>query len=304
MSLLIFNRGQALSSNDLFINIRAANSSLIDPFSITYAVFDNSSGTPILKSGPTETPVKITVGKYYAPYVIPLDAELGDWLLIWTIQETSLTTPYTAQQPFVVAPADFLVGPYSSLLINPLIPNNEGIIRLIYRLRVLLRDNNPDRNYHFLPPTPEREIQGYTKKFRFIWEDYELYEYLLAGMNRINLAPPLTGFTLEGLPLQWTTLLLDAARIYAIQAITANWIADEFEYSISGVSLNLEKSQKYQALKENLEAQVEKQLELAKQTLKFVKGIRQQKYSVGVSVALGPYTGRGTTSIKNYIFGK
>ena len=44
---------------------------------------------------------------------------------------------------------------------------------------------------------------------------------------------------------EWKALLLTAAMSWAIQMLQNNWIADEFDYSIGGVSLNLEKSSKY-----------------------------------------------------------
>ena len=75
-----------------------------------------------------------------------------------------------------------------------------------------------------------------------------------------------------------------------------NWIVDEFDYSISGVSLNLDKSSKYQSMKDSFEAEYEKILEMAKRSIKIVVGLSQPRYGVGISSALGPYSRPGTQS--------
>jgi hypothetical protein len=53
----------------------------------------------------------------------------------------------------------------------PSFTGNADIDHLIYRLRILLRDNNPDRNYRFRPPSSSKFIQGQTQVFGFVWED-------------------------------------------------------------------------------------------------------------------------------------
>ena len=53
----------------------------------------------------------------------------------------------------------------------------------------------------------------------------------------------------------WRSALLWGALVLAAQALSFQWVANEFGYSIGGISLDLEKSSKYQALRADAEAQ-------------------------------------------------
>lgn len=167
----------------------------------------------------------------------------------------------------------------------------------------MLRDNNPDRNYRFRPPSTENYLQNQTQVFGYIWESEELYEYILMGIDSFNLAPPVTGVTLNNMPPRWTTLILLRAAGFACAALAMNWIADEFDYSVSGVSLSLEKSSKYESMKNNFWGEFDKGLELAKRSIKIVKGLQQPRYGIGISSALGPYSRPGIQSRRNYVSG-
>jgi len=72
-------------------------------------------------------------------------------------------------------------------------------------------------------------------------------------------------------------------------------------YSISGVSLDIEKSSKYQAMKDEVGAEYDKLVDAAKRSIKIIVGLRQQKYGVGVQSALGPLNRPGVQSRKNLI---
>jgi hypothetical protein len=72
-------------------------------------------------------------------------------------------------------------------------------------------------------------------------------------------------------------------------------------YSVSGVSLDLEKSSKYQAMKDEYVAEYDKLVEAAKQSIKIIKGLRQAKYGVGVASALGPLSRPGVQSRRNWV---
>ena len=74
-------------------------------------------------------------------------------------------------------------------------------------------------------------------------------------------------------------------------------------YSISGVSLDIDKSSKYESLKESYIQEYDKARDLAKKSIKIIKGVKQSKYGVGVSSALGPYRRPGTQSRSNYVSG-
>lgn len=122
--------------------------------------------------------------------------------------------------------------------------------------------NCPDRNYRFRPPTHEGTINQFTRVFGYIWEDYEMVEYLERGVDYVNLVPPLTGFnTLDAMVRArppWREMIIYAAMSHALMALSINWVAEEF--SIHGsekitvttpegdVSLTLEEL--YEALNE------------------------------------------------------
>ena len=116
-----------------------------------------------------------------------------------------------------------------------------------------------------------------------------MYEFLLMAVDELNSSPPVTGITLDNAPERWRTNLIMRAAAFACGAVTLNWIADEYDYSISGVSLSIEKSSKYEAMKDNFLAEWEKSRELIKASIKIVKGLRQPRYGIGISSALGSF---------------
>ena len=78
--------------------------------------------------------------------------------------------------------------------------------------------------------------------------------------------------------------------------VLSNGMLAHNSYSISGVSLDIDKSSKYLSLKE-------KMLDQAKSSIKIVKGLQQPRYGIGISSALGPYSRVGVQSRRNYISG-
>jgi hypothetical protein len=84
-------------------------------------------------------------------------------------------------------------------------------------------------------------------------------------------------------------------------ALAINWIADEFDYSIGGISLNLERSSKYMDIKRNAEEQFDKLTEAKARTTKYIRGLAQPRYGRGVRSAFGPATGRGVLSPRSFV---
>jgi len=165
--------------------------------------------------------------------------------------------------------------------------------------------NSPDRNYHFRPPTHEETIQQFNRVFGFLWEDEELVEYLDRGLDMVIAAPPRTPFQgIDQLVLykpEWKTLLLTGAMWFALNALRLNWIVDEFDYSIGGVSLSIDKASKYESAASSASDQFDKMLEKAKLTVKVIKGLQQPKYGIGIRSAFGPYTGAGVLTPAKFI---
>ncbi len=289
---VVYYPGQSLTSKDLYIIIRNHLGHYIDPFQITYGIFQRISGFDVLISPPELTPIRTDVGQYYAQWAVPGDALAGDYYIKWSFSETPMNEPSTAIQEFAVVDANVIVT-------NAFSDNSSKLIR---KLRFILRDNNPDRNYHFMPPAQEETIQGFTTKFGYVWEDEELYEYLDVAVSDINNMPPLEGWSVDTMPTRMYAMLLNNAAAIALRALAINWSHEEFTADISGVGLNLEKSSKYLAAKENFESAYARQIEEYKTYgVRFILGIRQARYGMGVTSALGPFSRVGVQSRRNYI---
>jgi len=214
-------RGTTTGPNDLIIVVRDTSNNLINPYRVEYAVYDFTTGIEILMGAPVNVPVQISTGNYYAQVVIPADARIGVWRIRWTVQEYSTDPVYQSVQEFQVLGDNTI----------PSFTGDTGVDQLIYSLRIILRDNNPDRNYRFRPPATEKFIQGQTQVFGFVWEDEELLEYLYMAIDDFNSRPPVTGITVGnilGSERRWRTTIILRAAAFACFAIAMNWILDEF----------------------------------------------------------------------------
>lgn len=290
-----FYRGQQLGREDLNIFLENSNNTPTNAAEISYALYDFTTGMEVLLGSPVRVPSNPSVGEYYASVVVPLDANLGSYRVRWTFRETVSGPIQQVVQEFdVIDKATLQTMSYTDVESD-----------LIRRLRILLRDNKPDRNYHFRPPAHEETVQQFNRVFGFIWEDDELDEYLQRAMDQVIAAPPRTPFVnldqfVQSRP-EWRTLLLNGAMMHAIFAVMLNWIADEFDYSIGGVSLTIEKSSKYESAYQAIKDNWTEQLERAKQTVKIVKGLQQPKFGVGIRSAFGPFTGSGVLTPRKFV---
>jgi hypothetical protein len=196
-----------------------------------------------------------------------------------------------------------IVSDSTQIVSVPGITNIE--VDLVHGLRIMLRDNNPARNYHFAPPAGEEAVNQFTRVFGYIWEDCELLEFLRVSNDSINMYPPQTFYqTLDQLMLQhrnWRTLLLTGAMVHAINAISLNWVLEEFGYSIGGVSLDLEKSSKYQSISNDAQTRFQEFVTQAKDTVKVIRGLRQSRYGVGIRSSFGPSVGRGALTPRRFL---
>ena len=220
-----YHRGHTLTDSDLKILIRNGSGVLVDPYYIRYALYDVTTGLEVLIGPPDRIPATSGSGQYYADSTIPLDANIGDWVIRWNFRETPTSPMVEAVQEFNIVGDEIAVSVTGS-------DNGDLLVR---RLRILLRDNNPDRNYRFRPPASEQFLQAQAKVFGYIWEDEELYEYILMAIDDFNTAPPISSLTINSMPDRWRTAILLRAGAFACFAITANWIADE--YSVQGGEL-------------------------------------------------------------------
>jgi hypothetical protein len=297
-----FTPGQITGRGDLDIFLTNIDGVPSNAAEITYAiyyvdpVFPDPGEVEVLIGPDNRIPENPAVGEYYAPLMVPSSASPGDYRIRWTFREFTTSQLQQVVQEFaVVAEGSVTSAPvYSSC--------EQGLIN---SLRILLRDQNPDKFYHFRPPEHEGKIGAYNRVFGQIWEDAELYEYLQRALAWWNMFPPATNIcTLDELCTSygaWTTPIMWAAIVHATFAVALNWVADEFDYSIGGVSLSIEKSSKYESLKSNAEGMFDKATEAKARTVKYIRGLQQPRFGVGVRSAFGPHVGRGVLSPRHFL---
>jgi hypothetical protein len=292
---VVFLRGQQLGRDDLNLFTTDSGGRPRNAAEISYALYDFTQNEEVPVGPVKRMPANPAVGEYYASLLIPLDANLGTYRIRWTMRELAGGPVHTAVQ-------EFAVGDRAQIVTSSFSPIGGS---LVHSLRILLRDQNPDKFYKFRPPAHAETIDQFSRVFGYIWEDEELFEYIERSLDMISASPPETPFQsveqLAQLKPGWKTLLLTGARVFALQALQTNWIADEFDYSIGGVSLSLEKSSKYQAAAQDASELFDKQLEKAKATVKIIRGLQQPRYGMGVRSSFGPYVGRGVLSPRKFV---
>lgn len=228
---VVFQRGQQLGRKDLNIFLTDSAGHPSNVYEIYYAIYDFTTGAEVLVGDAQRNPQNPEVGEYFAPVCIPTDANIGAYRIRWFFRQAAGKQLKSIVQEFEVTGES-----QPSLLIPGITPIASDLVR---RLRIMLRDSWPDRHYHFRPPTHEGTVNQFNKVFGYVWEDYELYEFLERAMDMIAAAPPRTPFnSLDDFVLQrreWRTLLLTGAMQYALFALMINWTADEF--SVAGDTL-------------------------------------------------------------------
>lgn len=83
--------------------------------------------------------------------------------------------------------------------------------------------------------------------------------------------------------------------------VLSNDILAHNSYNIGGISLDIDKSSKYESIKQNAEQQFEKLLEQKTRTTKLIRGLRQPRFGIGVRSAFGPHVSRGVLSPRNFV---
>lgn len=297
---VVFTQGQTLGRGDLDIFLSNSQGNVANAYAITYAIYyiDPSSQAEVLIGSATRTPVNPAVGEYYASLMVPAAAQPGNYRIRWTFQDMVSSPDQAVVQEFGVVGTGTDTGTSTTL--------NGCKADLVKKLRFMLRDNNPDKNYHFRPPEGEGTVGCYNQVFGYIWEDEELLQYLEIALDKWNMHPPETEelCDIEALCQRkpsWRAALLWGALVNAAQALAYNWIADEFDYSIGGISLSIDKSSKYESLKQNAEDQWDKLTEAKARTTKFMRGLKQPRFGIGVRSAFGPHVGRSVLSPRSFL---
>lgn len=80
-----------------------------------------------------------------------------------------------------------------------------------------------------------------------------------------------------------------------------NGILAHNSYSIGGISLDLDRSSKYEGLKNNAEGQFDKMLESKVRTVKIIRGLQQSRLGAGIRSSFGPATSSGVLTPQKYM---
>ena len=274
-------RGDTTSKDNLNVFIYDTQNRLKDPYTITCDLYRvTCDGTLQIIGAPDRLPIKFAVGSYFVPWKIDDDEIIGKHQIVWKVKEKPTSTIITQTEEFEI--------------VSKLTVINEGypeqIKRLINKLRVKLRDVNPDRDYHFSPPSSEQEISGFTETRGYKWPDEQLVNHLEDASNYVNLWPPATDYELITYPNAWEPLMLLEAQVNALTDLAILWANEEFNYGLAGVNLDLRRSEKYSSLASQIQQMVDKRLEMAKKRLLCTLGLRQDRYTYSRGAALGPWT--------------
>jgi hypothetical protein len=156
-------------------------------------------------------------------------------------------------------------------------------VELIVQVRELLSDTNPDRNYHFRPPTAAKTIAGFSTRVGFIWTDETILRLMKLTLAQINTYNPKLdwGWNLDTVPDSWAQAVCLGTAAKCLSAESARWAADEFGYSLNGVSLDIEKSSKYQGLSEQYANEFKEWLVPLTATKPASCGLRQSRWLLG-----------------------
>lgn len=166
--------------------------------------------------------------------------------------------------------------------------------------------------------TPHKEmVQVSTKKGRTVQctEDHSIFTYVDGAVTPVEADKVQVGTQIaivEGNLTQGdevTSVLYLPRETYTYDLcvpgnenfVLSSGVLAHNSYSIGGISLDIEKSSKYESIKNNAEQQLDKFLEAKTRTTKFIRGLRQDKHGTGLRSALGPAQGRGVLSPRSFM---
>lgn len=174
-------------------------------------------------------------------------------------------------------------------------------------ITAVLRHNTPHKDMVRVTLTDGRWVEC-TVDHSLFRMDGEGVTPVLAGELRVgSVIATVEGRAAKGVEVASVVALPPEEHTYDLSVpgpenfVLANGILAHNSYSIGGVSLDIEKASKYESLKQNAEGQFDKAAEAKARTVKFIRGIQQPKYGIGVRSAFGPFVGRGILSPRNFL---
>jgi len=318
--MVTFTQGMTLGPSNLSILVRDATGALVDPALINYTIFhvtdelplkvtqayeydlhqpQNMAGGPPLPSVdiqlagmPQQVPTRVSQGAYYVPITIPTTWK-GVYRLVWNIQMYSSDCPVdTVVEVFVVQGIDPVNPGFEAPSVVIAVPNsivNSGMTtpamyaKAVMYVREMLSDTNPDRNYHFRPPTPGRVVAGYNTRVGYIWLDSSILTMLDMAISMLNVYNPMNlyNWTLDTIPRDWGNIAKLAAAAFCLKMEGNRWAAEQFSYSLNGVSLDINKADLYSGLGETYMTQFNTMAPLLTANRPMSVGLRQQRWLLG-----------------------
>jgi len=249
--MIVLTQNKPLGSGDLNLLIRNESGNLYDPSAITYSIFaiDPNSKAETLATMPNQVPYRDGQGLYSVRMTIPTTWK-GFFKLVWYVTQYAGNAYNTIFEEFQVVNFDPATSSFeaASVLVTSKPGLSAATAKLVMMVRELLSDTNPDRNYHFRPPTPAKTVANFTQRVGFIWTDdtiIRMLQFAIAQMNWIN---PLNvySYTIETAPTDWGMIATIGAAAKCLSAEASRWAAEEFGYSLNGVSLDINKASTYQ----------------------------------------------------------
>ena len=285
--MITLTQSKPLGPGDLALLVRDSNGALTDPVSLTYSIFsiNPQNGGASLVAGPQSAPARAGQGAFYVNITVPTNWQ-GQYQLQWQLKMFASSPVDTIMEDFFVQS----VNPASSSFEAPsvIIAQNPTVVnqkyaKVVMQVRELLSDENPDRNYHFRPPTPGKIVAGYTTRVGYIWTDVTILRMINTSISILNWfnKKNIYSFTIDTIPLDWGNIASLKAASLCLTKEAARWQADGFNYSLNGISLDLNKAEGYRALASDLSAQFDELADKVTANRPVSVGLRQQRWLLG-----------------------
>lgn len=308
--IIVLTVGKTLGPGDLSIAPRDANGSLVDPAMITYSIFQLDKQVPtkttqaytydqmqpnhldshtvnpeaMLVYGPKQIPTRSGPGTYFVPITVPTTWH-GVFRLVWYLTQYAGGQENIVHEEFTVQNVDPLSNSFEapSVQIAQKPITTTKYAPAIMMVRELLSDTNPDRNYHFRPPTPAKVVSGFTTRVGYIWLDSTILRMLQIAISKLNVFNPMNlyNYTLDTVPVDWGNIAAIGAAAMCLSSEGARWAADEFSFSLNGVSLDINKAQLYQSLGAQYQSEFSEVAPLVTANRPGSVGLRQQRWLLG-----------------------
>lgn len=133
MASVVFCPGATTGRNELSIFLTNSDGQRQDAYAISYAIFDNTTGTELLIGDASRVPENPEIGEYYANFRIPDFAPYGDYVVRWTFTQFAGGPSHQVAQEFGVVPEGTQVSASSAYTAKQW--------SLMHSLRMMLRDN-------------------------------------------------------------------------------------------------------------------------------------------------------------------